>query len=286
MSAVPEVSIIIPVYNGERYLRETVIAVLKQSFQSFEIWIVNDGSTDDTKSIALDLQAEDNRIHYLEKENTGVSATRNVGLSKAQGKYVVFLDADDMMEPEFLQCRMTYLSQHDEVGCCGAEIRLIDGNGQTIPDAANMRAPGEKLLEEVLFYESGIATIPANLMVRRELLVNNHICFDTRLSSTADRFFLCKLALITQCRSLPGVSLAYRVHSGSMYHDKRRAKAIFNDNELYVKLLIQEGIVPQQLREMFLKKNYYMLCGAALKAGLYAKAWVYGLKYGLTRLKY
>lgn len=95
-------SIIVPVYNAEQYLSEAVESVLKQTFPDLELILVNDGSTDSSDSICQNYALADSRVKYIKKENGGVSDTRNVGLHNAQGEYIVFLDADDWIDKNYL----------------------------------------------------------------------------------------------------------------------------------------------------------------------------------------
>jgi glycosyltransferase involved in cell wall biosynthesis len=282
----PRISVIIPVYNGSRYLEETVRSVLDQDFRDLEVLIVDDGSTDNSKSIALDLQKKDERVKVFEKENTGVSDTRNYGMEQALGEFIVFLDADDIAGKGFLKSRLDALLQNETVAVCGSAVGYIDEAGKTIQEADELWAPGNYMLAEILFYKKGITTIPSNLMFRKETLKKNDIRFDGRLSSTADRMFLCRLAQVSECISLPVVNFFYRVHAASMYHRSSNRKRVFKDNELFVKILIDESIVPRQLMGEFLIRNYYMLSGAAANAGYYLSSFFYGLKYGWARLKY
>jgi len=282
----PKVSIVIPVYNGSKYLRQTVDSVLAQDFDEFEVLIVNDGSTDDTAKIALELKEKDSRIELFQKENSGVSATRNFGLERARGEFVVFLDADDLLGADFLRTRVEALMADSCAGACGSLIGLIDENGEHIDQSITLQAPGEKMIEEILFYKSGIATIPSNLVFRKQVLTANDISFDTRLHSSADRLLLCRVALVSKCISLPCQNIFYRVHDGSMYHSAGNMKNIFKDNEIFITILISEHIVPEGLMGEFLKSNYYMLCGAAMEAGDYAASIWYAFKYGLTTIKY
>ena len=87
------ISVVIPVFNAEKYLRETVQSVLNQTYSNFELIAVNDGSTD--RSLEILQQITDDRIRIIDKENTGVSDTRNVAIKAARGEYICFLDADD-----------------------------------------------------------------------------------------------------------------------------------------------------------------------------------------------
>lgn len=97
------ISVIIPLYNKEKAIRNTVESVLKQTFEDFELIIVDDGGTDNSAAITKEIAANDNRIHYYYKQNGGVSSARNEGLTKAKGEWVVFLDADDEMLPNNLE---------------------------------------------------------------------------------------------------------------------------------------------------------------------------------------
>lgn len=285
MSTAPRVSIVIPVFNGEDFLQETVRSVTSQLFEDFELLIINDGSTDRTAAIGRELQDSDGRIFYDEKPNSGVSASRNFGLGKARGEFVVFLDADDLLSPDFLQLRVEFLRSHPQVGLCGSAVRMIDGQGRFKDEMAVLYAPGENMLEDILFYRPGVTTIPSNLMCRRSLLSDYGITFDPRLNSSADRLFLCKLAGVTTAHCLPGTGLYYRVHADSMYHDPKSGRKIFMDNELFIMILTEENIVPVNKRRTFFLKNYYMLAGAGWKAGYYSAALGYGIKYFLTRAK-
>ena len=108
----PYFSIIIPVYNKETFIQNTLQSVLRQTFSDFEIVIINDGSTDKSESIILSFQ--DNRIRYFLKENEGVSSARNLGIAKSNGQYICFLDADDYWYPNFLKTFYQYTLKFPE----------------------------------------------------------------------------------------------------------------------------------------------------------------------------
>ena len=97
------VSIIIPVYNAEKYLKETLDSVITQTYKNWECIIVDDGSTDYSKNIALDFCRNDNRFNYYCQKNSGPSVARNYGVSNARGDYIQYLDADDVLLPERLE---------------------------------------------------------------------------------------------------------------------------------------------------------------------------------------
>lgn len=97
MSKQPLISVIVPVYNVENYLRPCVESILEQTYKNIEVILVNDGSTDKSKAVCLELTEKDKRISYYEKANSGLSDTRNVGLEKATGDYILFVDSDDLL---------------------------------------------------------------------------------------------------------------------------------------------------------------------------------------------
>ena len=98
-----KVSVIVPIYNADKYLKECIESLLNQTYTNLEIICLNDGSTDSSTKICKELSETDNRIILIEKENTGVSATRNLGLKIASGEYIMFLDADDFLEPNAIE---------------------------------------------------------------------------------------------------------------------------------------------------------------------------------------
>lgn len=96
------ISIIVPVYNAERYLHKCIDSILNQTYNDIELLLINDGSTDLSGVICDEYAQNDNRIRVLHKENSGVSATRNIGLDNITGEYVTFIDADDWIETSML----------------------------------------------------------------------------------------------------------------------------------------------------------------------------------------
>lgn len=120
----PLVSVIVPAYNAEKYIEEAIQSVVDQAYQNWELIIVDDGSTDATSQIIASF--EDKRILLIEQENAGVSAARNRGLSEVKGKYITFLDADDVLPPQSLKARVEYLESHPDVDLVDGYINVKD----------------------------------------------------------------------------------------------------------------------------------------------------------------
>jgi glycosyltransferase involved in cell wall biosynthesis len=111
----PLVSCIVPVFNGERYLRETLESILGQTYGPLEAIVADDGSTDDTRAV---VEAFDGRVRYLHQPNGGHAAARNLGLRAAQGDAVAFLDADDLWHPEKLERQAVRFRERPELDVC------------------------------------------------------------------------------------------------------------------------------------------------------------------------
>jgi len=145
----PYFSIIIPVYNKEKFVAKTIESVLSQTFTDYEIIIVNDGSTD--QSEAKISTFKDNRIKYYSKKNEGVALARNFGIEKATADYICFLDADDYWHPTFLETMQRYSSELPEQKVFAAAIE-IETKNKTIP--AHYSIPSTSDFEIVNFFDA------------------------------------------------------------------------------------------------------------------------------------
>ncbi|MBI1920674.1 MAG: glycosyltransferase [Geobacter sp.] len=126
---IPRVTVLMPVYNGERFLREAIDSILAQSFTDFELLIINDGSTDGSAGIIESYG--DPRIRLVHNErNLGLVATLNRGIDLARGEYLARMDADDVSLPERLERQVTYLDAHPGVGVCAVRVALIGSEGE------------------------------------------------------------------------------------------------------------------------------------------------------------
>lgn len=123
--ASPKVSIILPVYNAAATLRDTLNSIRQQTFQNYELIIVDDGSNDDSYQIAQQFQVNDPRIRIIRQHNQGVVAASNRALELARAPYVARMDADDLMYPQRIAAQYDYLQQHPEVDLVGCQVKLF-----------------------------------------------------------------------------------------------------------------------------------------------------------------
>ena len=121
------ISVIIPAFNAEKYIAKCVESIMKNSYKNLEIIIVNDGSRDDTLSIAEDLKKSDSRISVVNQENGGVSRARNNGLDIAKGEYVAFIDSDDYISEDYFEKLISETKNGADITACRSIC--VDGNG-------------------------------------------------------------------------------------------------------------------------------------------------------------
>lgn len=204
------VSIIIPAFNAALFIDETLDSVLGQSYSNWQAIIVNDGSTDNTTEVLC--KRNDPRIRVLNQVNAGVSHARNHGLAQAEGEFIVFFDADDIMTPDFLRTRVDALQKNPAAGFAGGLV-------ETFPEKTTIRrGVSSEAEKEILFYDPACVTIPSNYMFRRKPMVKNALLFNENLASTADRFFLLEISRYSKGINIDDEKgkLLYRVSETSM----------------------------------------------------------------------
>ncbi len=125
------VSIITPCYNGAKYISETIDSVIAQSYDNWEMIIIDDGSKDNSAEIVRNYMENDGRIKFLQQANAGSAAARNNGIRSAEGQYIALLDADDIWETDFLSEQIAFMTEKDAV-CVYSSYKCIDENGNEI----------------------------------------------------------------------------------------------------------------------------------------------------------
>ena len=168
----PEVSVIIPTYNSARFLAESIQSVLHQTFTDFELLVIDDGSTDDTRQVVAQFEG-DLRASYFHQENRGGAAARNTGIKHSSGRFVAFLDADDLWFPGKLQSQVAVLRENSEVSVVHTALVLlqIDNQDREVSRRIHRRPTfRERTLYEELLYEMVITGSASSVIVRRDAL--------------------------------------------------------------------------------------------------------------------
>lgn len=187
----PLVSIIMPVYNKEKYVRKSIQSILDQTFTDFELIIVNDGSTDHSLEICESFH--DSRITIISVTNGGVSKARNIGLDNAKGEYITFIDSDDYVD--YLYLEKLYVKDEDMI--IGG-ITKVNTQYQKI-ETLLPQLSGSVFIKDLAhtFYQeqidTGIYGFIASKIVRRKIIEDNHIRFDTKIKLAEDYDFFLKI---------------------------------------------------------------------------------------------
>ena len=153
---IPTVSIIIPVYNAHKYIKECVLSVVGQSYRHWELILIDDGSIDGSSELCETLSRTDSRIRLILKDNTGVSDTRNKGLEIASGKYVIFLDSDDYWCNTNILSEMVTLSEEYNLDVLRGEHMEVNSEGRYLRESrhkTNRLSFANKILDNYSFYK-------------------------------------------------------------------------------------------------------------------------------------
>lgn len=238
----PYVSIIIPVYNSEQFIRRCVEGVLSQSYQDFELILVDDGSTDRSGCILDEYAAKDNRIIVIHKENGGISSARNAGLDAASGRFVYFIDSDDFIRPDLLEKALPGME---------AGYDTVAFSFETVPHRKHnknregilCRKEKEIILDTDIkryafitgpFRRRAIRWEVWNKIFRRDLIEKWNIRFaDNRRVFAEDMCFTyCYIAHISRIKVIPDVLYAYQRHQGSVSESNRDPLKIGTSNRM------------------------------------------------------
>jgi glycosyltransferase involved in cell wall biosynthesis len=213
-------SLIIPTFNHARFVGAAIDSALAQTVSAFEIIVVDDGSTDETPAVLARYAA---RVRVLRQENRGLSAARNAGLAAAHGKFVSFLDADDIMAPTKLAAQLEVLERSHAIGWTYCDVLM-----ETVVTGATARASerfgyASRALDGWLFPELIHGNfIPAIAPLVRRTALEVAGGFDERLTALEDWDMWLRLSLIAEARYTPAVLVTYRIRPDGMSEDRAR----------------------------------------------------------------
>lgn len=211
----PLVSVLLPVYNAQDYLRESIDSILDQSFVDFELIIINDGSRDGSKAI-IDSYS-DPRIVIIDQDNAGLPISLNRAIAKAKGKYLARQDADDVSEPIRLAEQVAYLEDHTDCALLGAWAKILQERKLTDRELKHPTDNGE-IQVKLMFYN---CFAHSSVMIRRSTLDQCGLYpEDPKKFPPEDYDLWLRIAQVAQVANLPKVLLQYRELSGSISRQK------------------------------------------------------------------
>lgn len=202
-----DISVLLPVYNGERYVKAAIESIIGQSFQNFELIIIDDGSTDNSVSVIQSFS--DERILFIKNHsNIGLVATLNNALSLAKGEFIARMDGDDISVPSRLQKQFDYLKSNPTIGLCGSQLSTIgEGEVYSYPEW------NEDIQFRFLTYNA--IAHPA-VMFRKQLLLDYDLKYEAIYYPAEDYMLWVKLAAVTSFYNFQEPLLKYRLHHASI----------------------------------------------------------------------
>lgn len=231
-----KVSIMMPVFNGEKYVESAIQSILDQTYQNWELIVVNDGSTDQTPTILEKFQ--DNRIKIIHQKNQGEAVARNTALKSMDGEFLSFLDSDDLYFPEFLESMTGFLSNLTKIDACYCDGWYIDIQDQILTQLSSQRrGPFEGDIFEPLIRASDVFGPPTCTLIRRKLVHEHQIQFDPRIVIGPDWDFFIKVAQFSKWKYLDYQGVKYRVHQTNITlttssSKRRESLAICRENAI------------------------------------------------------
>src|SRR5262245_9327205 len=258
----PEVSVIIPSHNSAKYLTDAVGSVLSQSFQGFEVLVIDDGSTDETSEV---IKRYGRRVTYILQSNAGVAAARNRGIKGSRGRYVAFLDADDTWHPNKLEAQIRALRENPGYRACYTAFTVVDANLTPLKVTRSSRRTAS--LEDLLLRGNVIGSICS--VVCERSLFETVGDFDRSLSQCADWDMWVRMSAVTEFLYLDVPLVTYRQHASSM---SRNAPLLERDSLQVLRKGFDMPHVENRLRgrrHEELSRNYMVLAGTYFQARRY-----------------
>lgn len=245
------ISVIIPVYNVELYLPQCVESVLNQSYQNFELILVDDGSSDNSPAICDEYSKKDARVRVVHQKNTGVSAARNFGIEQSRGEWLTFIDSDDFVENDYLE-RFDVEKNNADLIIQGLEYfdnRTRIYFKQVIVD--NIILPKDGLKTIVAKNKLLHSGYPVAKAYKRNLLIDNNIRFNQNISFHEDHIFVLQaMNAANGVRFVDSVAYKYRYfHSANSLSMKRHSWEQLNE--------ASEGMLTclEEMKDRFLEEN-------------------------------
>lgn len=240
----PKVSIIIPVYNGSNYLKEAIDSALAQTYDNFEVIVVNDGSNDNGKTEKI-CKSYGNKIRYIKKENGGVASALNRGIKEMKGEYFSWLSHDDVYYPDKLEKQINFLeTQEDKKVIVYSNVEYIDKNGKTIYETQHQKRHNIKHLNTRLYPALKGLMNGCALLIHKDILVKAGY-FDETLNTASDYAMWFKITRINNIRFLPETLVKYRIHEEQ---GTKKEKRYYEESNNLWKSIISD-IKPREIKK-------------------------------------
>lgn len=205
------ISVVMSVYNSEKYLVEAIESILNQTYTNFEFIIVNDGSTDSSLDIIQEYMEKDERIVLISRENKGLPYSLNEGIEKAKGKYIARMDADDISLPTRFEKQIEFMQENQDIGVCGTWAEVFGDNrkNRLLKHPINHDELKVRLLFSVCFAHPTV-------MIRKSVLDKYNLKYNLEYINAQDYELWSRISNFTNMANIPKVLLKYRVTENSI----------------------------------------------------------------------
>ncbi|RBP04717.1 glycosyltransferase [Rossellomorea aquimaris] len=270
------VSVVIPCFNSEKWIEETLNSVFNQTYSSMEVITVDDGSNDNTKSIILNYGKP---IKYVSQSNKGPSVARNTGIKEASGKYIAFLDSDDLWEVDKLSKQVNFLEKNQDVALVFSNVKVVNEKGDYLYTHFN-KVPKDKKELIRAFFLGKIGMNTPTIVARKAAIVDIN-GFDEDLPVREDHFFLMSIAEKYLIHHFEEPLVKRRINETSMTQSVK-AEKLFSINEPFIK---------KSIAKFPYLKNYSKFVYSNINMSVGNAYWKKGdrretLKYMVKSLKY
>lgn len=241
----PTVTVAIPVYNAELYLREALESVLSQSYEDFEVIVINDGSTDGSLAILREYEASDSRVRVISRDNMGLITTLNEIIDNARGDYIARMDADDICMPDRFERQIKFLKENPQVVCVGSKTLLIDDRGYPI---CPFHESKDHLAADAANMAGKTSICHPTAMMRREAVIRVG-GYHKKYKHAEDIDLWLRLAETGEIYSMGEILLKYRQHLDSIGY--RETEAQLNS----IRMAIEDAMVRRNIKISSLQLN-------------------------------
>lgn len=250
----PLISIIVPTYNVEKYIRTCIESILAQTYRNVEVIIVNDGSKDQSLAVISDLICSHHNVKVINQKNQGLSVARNTGIDVATGKYITFVDADDKIKPDFVSS-LYQIADRTGADIVRGSFRDFNGNipKDWVPDFNVPTNCGTIVLDQ--FLSSNISFVVWSSIYRLDFINSNHIRFTPGILLEDGDFTTRAYMLAKLVATSPEPNYAYRIRQGS----------ILTTNNAQKMSLSEEKVISQFI-SMLKHEESDVLCSLILKS--------------------
>jgi glycosyltransferase involved in cell wall biosynthesis len=265
MGNAPTVSVALAVYNSEPYLAEAIESILNQTFQDFELLIIDDGSTDNSVAIVKRYADRDSRIRWVTQPNAGIPKTRNRLLAMATGEFIAVMDADDVALPDRFERQVAYLRSSSNTVCVGGAYQIMDGAGRFL---TVMRLAEDNAEIQRILLDGHTSFLHPACMIRKTAMEQVG-GYNEAFATASDLDIWLKLTEVGEVANLHAPILKYRVHAKSISERNRQQQ--WNNGEI---------VFDQAWQRRGLTRTFAVTGCRMRHSGTKDSAFEYMLKYG------